>query len=382
MALVWPTTGLAERSPAAVSGTGGVVMVTVPPSGSVHVRPVHRDSQPGVAAPSTSKKPAAHGPRPHWPAAQRAVALSGVEHTTPQPPQFETSLAMPASQPLGVMHEPWLQVFPAGHVMPVQRVSVQTPLSHVLPMPQLVAPQLSGLHVPATHDSPAGQRTFTQRRSSQVTSFTQTCVAAQSMPGQSFLKHWPVMQLEVEGHCTPTQATSVQAPATQTLPGTQRVAPHDSGSQTPARQACPEGHATFTQSRSWQATLLTQTCSAAHVAESQLFGRQRLPAQACVEGHATPHAPQFALSSFVSTQVEPHSVVVVPQVMEPASLPKSVTDCRQAEDVAKTTRSPKAPSRFIRFLNAKRRRDDQRPPSNGQEQVPGARRYDDAPRLL
>jgi hypothetical protein len=105
---------------------------------------------------------------------QRAAELSGAGHTVPHAPQLLTSSCTPASQPLKVTHVPWLQVRPAGHVTPVQRVSVQTPFSHELPIWQLVAPQLSGRQVPATQVWPAWQRTFTQRRSSHDTSFTQT----------------------------------------------------------------------------------------------------------------------------------------------------------------------------------------------------------------
>ncbi len=82
-------------------------------------------SQPLAATPSQSAKPAAHAPSAQLPAAHVAAAL-GKRHTTPQPPQFEASAARTlTSQPS--LAVPLQSAKPA-----LQPPMAQRPLAHAL----------------------------------------------------------------------------------------------------------------------------------------------------------------------------------------------------------------------------------------------------------
>jgi hypothetical protein len=152
------------------------------------------------------------------------------------------------------------------------------------------------------------------------------------------------MQVEPAPHTTPAHAASTQAPATQTAPGAQVIAPHEVGrhspaaqrvpaaqtrphapqssssslsseqpdsqrlwptghEQAPAVQLAPAGQASPTQSRSTQPPL-EQTWPAGQApASAQAVSRQSPFAQRVPGLQARPHVPQFVSEVSRLTQV-------------------------------------------------------------------------------
>lgn len=99
-------------------------------------------SQPSVAEPLQSRKPALHA-KPHTLAEQIGVALARAGHGMPQPLQLRGSLLMST------------QAVPHG-VVPPEHTRPHTPLTQLWPAAHAVqlAPQNIGLLVVSTHDVP------------------------------------------------------------------------------------------------------------------------------------------------------------------------------------------------------------------------------------
>jgi hypothetical protein len=218
---------------------------------------------------------------------------------------------------VGLTQAPRTHTRPDGQVTPRQPTSVHTPDTHAWPIAHGVTPQDSGWHAPATQVRPMGHETPTHGRSTQVVMATQTCEALQVLSAHVGGKHWPLRHTAAPVQFTPAQATSRHAPLRHTAPGGQVTAPQSRVWHRPSTQVSFAAQVMPTHERCWQTVAFAQTWSTPQLAAEQLRGRHWPPAQPSLVAHRLPQVPQFASSTFTSTQVPLQSVAPVPHATGP-----------------------------------------------------------------
>jgi hypothetical protein len=226
-------------------------------------------SQPLLATPSQSAKPARHAPPPHTPAAQRACWLPVIAQAVPHTPQFVAELAVSTSQPLPAtpsqLPKPAAQA--RAHAPSTQAGAALVCDGHRLPQrPQLVA---------------ALRRSVSQPLAASASQSPKP--AAHAMP------HTPAAQVGVAlapaGHTlphAPQWVTAVAVAVSQPLAASASQSPRpaaQASAQTPARQAGdalgPDPHGTASQAPQRVGSLWRST--------------QRMPHRASPAAQSLPH---------------------------------------------------------------------------------------------
>ncbi len=270
-------------------------------------------SQPLAATPSQFAKPVAHAPSAQLPAAHVAAAL-GKRHTTPQPPQFEASaartftsqpsLAVPLQSAKPAAQPPTAQRPPA-HALTLALARAQT-----VPQP----PQFRG-SVAMFTQSPEHAVAPAPQVVAQAP-LAQTCPAEHAPPQrpQLALSVLRLVSQPLAGFMSQSAKPALQAPIAQ-LPAAHVAAALGKRHATPQPPQFEASAARTFTSQPSLATPLQSPKPAAQPPTTQRPAAQALTA-VLARAHAFAQAPQFMGSALVFTQSPAQLVAPAPQVAE------------------------------------------------------------------